>query len=167
MFDFDRLYWPPFTRRRGFDEEQWVTVWSEYDGRPEPTAIPIIDSVVERLHEGRPAAGGGRVWHQQRRPLDGTARTDRHDHTGAGAGMAAAHGGRVATLHANADWRDSPPLRLQQCHVAQPLSGTAHGAVAHRTAARTEKERGFREVWSVKLFISNIGRIQKRTIEIC
>ena len=57
MFDFDRLYWPPFTRRRGFDEEQWVTVWSEYDGRPEPTAIPIIDSVVERLHEGRPAAG--------------------------------------------------------------------------------------------------------------
>ena len=56
MFDFERLYWPPFTRRRGFDEERWVTVWQAYDGRPEPTVIPIIDSVVERLHEGRAAA---------------------------------------------------------------------------------------------------------------
>lgn len=56
MFDFERLYWSPFTRLRGFDEERWVTVWQEYDGRPKPTTIPVIDSVVERLHEGRAAA---------------------------------------------------------------------------------------------------------------
>jgi AraC-like DNA-binding protein len=55
MFDFERLYWPPFTRRRGFDEERWVTVWHQFDGRPESTGIPIIDSVVQRLHEGRAA----------------------------------------------------------------------------------------------------------------
>jgi AraC-like DNA-binding protein len=53
MFDFERLYWPPFTRRRGFDEERWVTVWHQFDGQPESTGIPIIDSVVQQLHDGR------------------------------------------------------------------------------------------------------------------
>jgi len=55
MFTLERLYWPPFTRRRGFDEDRWVTVWKPYDARPQSTGIPLIESVVTRLHDGKDA----------------------------------------------------------------------------------------------------------------